>query len=344
MSVPTDFAGALWMNPGRPCPTSLHSTRPEVVARVTRGLEGPRVAPLLGSLFSLCGHAHAVCATLALRAAAGEEPHIGAVDAEQHARHTLNEHLRCICFDWPRIFGDAPTSGADDAARWFRRQLAMPPAEWLANWTARPHEGLSRWCDGAPTALARWMRQQRGGASFALPDVPPLRMHAQRDALRAWAAQLRRGGAAFARQPLWHNACAETGVWTRLSIAERDALQTPWLRLGARIAEATRLMLGRAPGFASGALALGRGEGLGWIETSRGLLTHCVQLDPRDRVATYHVVAPTDWNAHPRGGMAQALARIVRDDPRLPAIVAAYDPCVPCRVAQGSAVREQAHA
>jgi len=41
------------------------------------------------------------------------------------------------------------------------------------------------------------------------------------------------------------------------------------------------------------------------------------------------VIAPTDWNFHPAGAVAAALAS-TRTPAALQALLAAYDPCVPC--------------
>jgi coenzyme F420-reducing hydrogenase alpha subunit len=74
---------------------------------------------------------------------------------------------------------------------------------------------------------------------------------------------------------------------------------------------------------------------------SRGLLVHHVQLEGRDaaaRVASCHVVAPTEWNVPPDGAVARALERLpgASGEPpsadtlrRVTVLMAAYDPCVP---------------
>ena len=67
-------------------------------------------------------------------------------------------------------------------------------------------------------------------------------------------------------------------------------------------------------------------------------IDHCVRLEPRDgvpRVAECQVLAPTEWNFHPQGAVAQALAKLPThrhegDEPGRTAlgVVAAFDPCV----------------
>lgn len=80
-------------------------------------------------------------------------------------------------------------------------------------------------------------------------------------------------------------------------------------------------------------------EGLGWCEMARGLLVHWVRLDADDRIADYRVLAPTEWNFHPAGSAAKALAACAGQAPsavvdmaQLLATAAAYDPCVELRL------------
>jgi coenzyme F420-reducing hydrogenase alpha subunit len=69
---------------------------------------------------------------------------------------------------------------------------------------------------------------------------------------------------------------------------------------------------------------------------ARGLLIHQVQLDSTQaeaRVASCQVLAPTEWNFHPQGAVAQVLEampthttqRVYREADLL---ISAYDPCV----------------
>ncbi len=55
-------------------------------------------------------------------------------------------------------------------------------------------------------------------------------------------------------------------------------------------------------------LALGAGEGLAVAETARGLLLHRARVVD-GKVADYDIVAPTEWNFHPRGALARRASR-----------------------------------
>lgn len=404
--------GALFWRAGVPRPHNLRSTRPHIVDRLVRGLPAQRLAPTLASLFSLCGHAHATVANLALDAALGRGLAVQSPPRATLALHTVREHLRRIALDWPRLARSAPgdagveahaDSGADAAAArtlaacplfargaaaspveaaaaapWMQSALlGMPPREWLAAWERDPAGWLSDWCRSARGPAAEALRGCLPLAGMLLPDVAPLRVHADAAALREWTMQAdaqcridaqrdvpfdargdERDATRTAPAPIWRNACAETGVWTRLREPNPHGLNTPLLRLGARLAEAARLALPDADGrdgtawLDLGALPLGEGEAIAWAETARGLLMHRLVLDGRGdaaRVAACRVVAPTDWNFHPDGAVARLLERLPRDAVpaarrRLALAAAAYDPCVPFEEDASMTEKEAAHA
>jgi coenzyme F420-reducing hydrogenase alpha subunit len=71
---------------------------------------------------------------------------------------------------------------------------------------------------------------------------------------------------------------------------------------------------------------------------ARGLLVHQVEIHGAGgeaRVAACRVLAPTEWNFHPQGVVAQRIAamdtgRLAEDtERRVRLLMAAFDPCVP---------------
>jgi hypothetical protein len=143
--------------------------------------------------------------------------------------------------------------------------------------------------------------------------------------------------------------CRETGPWTRHRLAPAArAADTAWLRFGARLAELVRLAI-EPTWLQAGACSTGPHEAIAWTEMSRGLLLHWVRLRPAgeaagaatagagsatsgDRVvAAYRVLAPTEWNFHADGALAQWLAGRGAPAPDAAAArlaVTALDPCV----------------
>jgi hypothetical protein len=131
-----------------------------------------------------------------------------------------------------------------------------------------------------------------------------------------------------------------TGPWARLYQGAPAQPWTAWSLLGSRLAELVRLCLPDAPGEAGaawlawGALSCGPRQGLAWVEMARGLLIHQVALDAASsKVRACQVLAPTEWNFHPEGVVAQTLASLPATAPdpqaRVQLLMAAFDPCVP---------------
>ena len=76
----------------------------------------------------------------------------------------------------------------------------------------------------------------------------------------------------------------------------------------------------------------GSGVGIAQVSAARGLLVHRVALD-QGRITEYRILAPTEWNFHTRGVVAQGLAALPPCDvgtlERLASLfVTAVDPCV----------------
>lgn len=86
---------------------------------------------------------------------------------------------------------------------------------------------------------------------------------------------------------------------------------------------------------------------------ARGLLIHRVELNlgtSQPTVRACNVLAPTEWNFHPHGAVAQAIARLDADLPaaeaerRVRLLMAAFDPCVPFEMAAPPSTTETTHA
>ena len=74
------------------------------------------------------------------------------------------------------------------------------------------------------------------------------------------------------------------------------------------------------------------------------MLLHWAQIDDAGRVQHYRVLAPTEWNFHPHGALATALAGLGADDTASAQLLAAaFDPCVECTILADQ-YRERAHA
>lgn len=379
MTTLQSLAGALRVRPGLPRPHNLSSDRRAHAGLLLAGRSPKEVPHMLASLFTLCGHAHFLCATLALAAAQGQEAFASPAQRRALCSETARDHALRIGLDWPvelHVPGAMPawadssrtsllgcpwladgarSKGDADGLGWLADLLCTSPSDWLALWERDPAEWLAQWCERGRGWLPALLNTCAPFATSPLHPAEPLRPHGSPADLRALAAGL---GTAFeAAAPTWRGQCAETGTWTRLNDRRVDPPASAWERLGARIADLARLSLPDTPEragagwLATGALQTGAGEGLAWVETARGLLLHRARVEGppyRQRVAAYDVMAPTDWNFHPLGAVAHALEGMPAEGreagPLLRILMAAYDPCVRFAVESRTATEELSHA
>jgi hypothetical protein len=343
-----------------------------VMRRLAEGRRAGLLPELIASIFTLGAGAQRSTSRRAIAAALGlkDDPAHQAGDRQLVALATAREHLQRFALDLPQQLPRAgigadpgwlrdapvlslPLAGAPPGAvqavaaslpGWLERRLfGVAPAAWLQRWRDDPLGWLDRWVAGSPHPLARWL--DAVAAEARALELPCRAL----DLLDAGEAGLHRLAATldaepdFAERPLWDGAPAETGPWTRHGRPEEAALATTaWFRLGARLADLAAIGEGVVAGrpLACGALNLAPGEGIAWSEMSRGLLMHWVRLESgarqpdTARVATYRVLAPTEWNFHPAGSLGRALAsgRLDAAAARLAAL--ALDPCIGIRIAE----------
>ena len=341
------------------------------LGRLLRGQQGDSVVHMLGSVLTLCAHAQRRTASMVMRAAEQQEPaQITPESTRSLQLETARDHLRSMALDWPQR---QSRSLQPAQLTWLAScplPLATPPRPLTPDEVAAQQQQMQSWLESAilcmplddwaaqygdETAFAAWCRNN---ADRATPLQCLAQWHGTAQALQPGirtldvldsnpdqqAANLRTLATAmandpdFALRPQWQGACAETGVWSRLR--QRQAapgITSAWSRLQARWIELLELI--SAPPkpasalLSSGALPLGDGQAIAWCEMARGLLLHWVQLDEQYHVQDYRVLAPTEWNFHPDGALAQALTQL--DPSNADAawcLASAYDPCVQCSV------------
>ena len=232
--------------------------------------------------------------------------------------------------------------------------LGQPVAESLAL-LGSPASTVAEWARtralaAKPPLLARLLASQLEGPAAA-PDLPALSTATGLldgdDA--AIAARLGRIGRALATEPgFWvapqiDGDIPDTGPWSRRNGPAAPAL-TAWDRLVARVVDLLQLASPEGERWlTTGSLTLSPGEGNAWTEMARGLLIHWVRLDASGQTVTAcRVLAPTEWNFHPRGVLAQALAGLSErpaDERPVAAqrLAVAFDPCVAFSIADAPA-------
>ena len=347
----------------------IASTRPQLAQKLMAGRGPAEAADLAGLIFSLCGKAQKVAAQAACEAAQGFSPDAAtqAARRQQVLIELAREHAWRLLLSWPQQADPALGLAPDMASLLALRQAAGAPekfAETLAHqlgtvflgeppqrWLARELPAFEAWCRAGATLPARlfaslWDGLDEGpnlgpdlGVS-ACPLLPSLNAMSPSAALDLGTLAL--ADSAFCARPTWQGAPAETGALNRVAA---HPLLAAWIetrgrgagaRLLARLLELARLpaRLGGAHDPAEPAVVrawrLGENAGLAGVETSRGLLLHGVRLD-QGRVADYRIVAPTEWNFHPAGALAQSLPTLAPGpdlEARVRLVSQALDPCV----------------
>lgn len=215
-----------------------------------------------------------------------------------------------------------------------REIFAMPARTWSG---IDRIEDLRAWIRRAPTAMARVTgmllrddTQRHNGDAVAL--MPPARELAQ-------AGELLAAEGDFARHPHWRGRPLETGALARMQghplvRAVLDDGRRVLARVLARLLELAALpqRMHGATGESEVIAAGVPGVGEAWVETARGLLLHRVELEG-GQVIRYRILAPTEWNFHPRGALARELVGLhAQDEAALRGKIAramlALDPCV----------------
>jgi len=228
---------------------------------------------------------------------------------------------------------------------------AMPPDAWLA---LDDPAALAAWAERGATLPAALLRELFAEAPDLGRCSTPLMPVATRELLVDEVMPALARDPEFCRAPLWRGRPVETGPLARqrahplvAALAERDG-HVVTTRMVARLVELAVLLERLRNAFRSPPApravrghALADGEGLAAVETARGLLLHRVRLAD-ETVADYAIVAPTEWNFHPSGALAEGLAQLAADDEaalvrKVRIAVQALDPCVACRVEVGHA-------
>lgn len=227
------------------------------------------------------------------------------------------------------------------------RLLGEPVAQWL-DAHAIP-EVFAAWCHAQASRLppARYLSQWYTAASAMHITANDLDILNQNVAIQSTQltelAHALVTQAHFAQFPTWRGQCAENGPWTRLRhrterAQHSHAPRSVWSRMAARWLELLEIVHistsdHSAMPLSNGALELAPGQAIAWCEMARGLLMHWVQLDGNGHVQDYRVLAPTEWNFHPQGALAQTVAALSpRDHHQALLLADAFDPCVGCTV------------
>ena len=336
----------------------VSSVRPNVADHLLKGRPVEEAPVMLGRLFTLCGTSQGMAARLACDAATGRAQDDGVFRSAQWGVITelLREHLWRMLMDWPQRLGGqpeivhmqgllrglpSPQSSVDDISR-FRDKVAgiifgESADAWLENGNM---DNWQAWAERQNTSIARLMSEVWRMAQEIKLD-PQLLPHPfeTSDARELNEQMVTNPG--FSQEPSWHDGAVETGPLSRMihHPVLTDASGLLVARMLSRLAEIPvmirrleQLVGGDTKLDIAGQMKLSEDEGCAWVETSRGLLVHRVRTE-NGELRQYQIVAPTEWNFHPKGPCRRALASISANTEEMlrrsiDLVVTALDPCV----------------
>ena len=222
--------------------------------------------------------------------------------------------------------------------------FTIPLDSWLS---IDSPEGLLAWASEAHSVAARFISQLVAGDQVSIGEAP---YHALPvlDALTLDSLLMSEGADALIAQPTWEGETYETGPMTRVAdhpllvALRRQYGHGLLVRAVARLVELASIpgdirrgvdCLANHSGCESTVVVeLEQGRGIAQIEAARGRLIHRVELD-QESVVSYRILAPTEWNFHPGGVLAQGLAGmhagselVMRAQAAM--LINAIDPCV----------------
>jgi len=197
-------------------------------------------------------------------------------------------------------------------------------------------EGNNSWAGRIVQRLYNWGWQAAGcNPIAALPNLDSFELLQH---LRADDAE------AFCRTPTWQGTCFETTPYSlgqsRLLAALRVGYGNGQLSRFVALLQEVSLFCAHLRTARSNVLlvgSVGDGDaGLAQVQAARGVLIHALELRD-ERVYDYRIVAPTEWNFHPRGVAACGLANLRATDTeklrrQAQWWIQAIDPCVPYRL------------
>ncbi|WP_372831799.1 nickel-dependent hydrogenase large subunit [Pontibacterium sp.] len=349
----------------------LHSSRPREITRVLQAKPLTQALAMVPMIYSMCAVAQTVASLQAAESALGIEVKPEVAHARQllvQAETARELGLRLSQYWLADTAQVVPLmqwfTGVSQELRWaldlnprvsnpIEAQRISSELKTMLLPLVGMESELSRllFGDASHTPIGEQLRDLQetfGDVELAL-GVLPLKVQ-QRADLEWIKGRLASDDAVeFSAMPDADGICFETGVWARnresgLVVQGRAAgLNELTLRFLAMVSELQALPARMRSMEPHTALPTGD-SGMGVVDAARGLLIHRIVLDGDSvsncRVADYNIVAPTEWNFHPRGTLVQMLEGVQVNRERLHSLVEKLillvDPCVAWEIEVGN--------
>lgn len=294
-----------------------------LAAQILRGKKVGEALGLVPKLFSLCGTAQKEAATNALRNAAGLE---ALPPSKEAIKEIIRENGTRFLLDWPQNFGILPRIAAVKALRqgsfqpFIEEFLGLAPEEWLDG-NINP-QSLSQ-------EIARKIKD-KGWENLGSQEIIPL------PSLNKSELSAKMADDQFLACPKWNDSHPESGPFARYFQHPLIASYGTGVlaRFYARILETVLYLLDETVAKNPEIPHIENGKGLGFAYASRGDLAHRIIIKD-GIIADYRILAPTEWNFHPKGPLYRGLQNCPKEanmEEMLRLLVLALDPCVACEI------------
>ncbi len=284
---------------------------------------------------------------------------------------TLREHLWRTLLDWPQFFSLSDPLQREMAEivqlqQQFVRMLTTDGNPFLLHpqsnsTTIEPQPllnemhslveqtlfgiNLEQWLNlETIDQLLLWAEQSQSIAAAAIRHITALRWedvgHCRIKSLPPLEPNLlqqQMNNEGFIERPQWKGHCYETSSLTRNSdtplqrVLEQQFGNGMLTRICARLTEIARLVTTLQPYSVNLERGCELGKGISQVEAARGQLIHSVIVD-RGKIEQYCILAPTEWNFHPQGVVAESLRGLQGEreavERQAKLLITSIDPCV----------------
>lgn len=334
----------------------IYNSRPFAVTRLFQDKPPERVLAMIPSLFYICGMGQLIASVRAFESVYGQIE----LPATRQARDALifAESLREQVFSWVTHWAPQHKSKLSPVVDWFnqcRKQLgwcltlqaAAPDSavcqadlERLAGQLAQvlqpflPTHGYFQTLSEMGISEQVYQLLSQYGECQVGFAAKALHLPEQQEYSSVIAVLSGSDAEQYCHQPAVDGVPRETGCWARQQVGAKGFVLESRLRALHReiISAVERFKTLNQTGGMPKVEPHGP-SGCAIVETARGTLLHKVKLDEQGNVASYQIIAPTEWNFHPHGSLKTLLEGLYlpwdQVTPVAETLIKLLDPCVP---------------